>query len=42
MARGDRSVTPGLVNQLSAVGGRLAPRTLLLPALKAGMEAFGA
>jgi uncharacterized protein len=42
MARGDRSVTPGLVNQLSAVGGRLAPRTLLLPALKRGMEAFGA
>ncbi|GAA4775995.1 mycolate reductase [Actinomycetospora chlora] len=42
MARGDRSITPGLVNQLSALGGRFTPRTLLLPALKAGMEHFGA
>jgi short-subunit dehydrogenase len=38
MARGDRSVTPGLINQLSAVGRRLAPRTLLLPALSAAMD----
>ncbi|MDD7963936.1 SDR family NAD(P)-dependent oxidoreductase [Actinomycetospora lemnae] len=38
MARGDRSVTPGLVNQLTALGGRFAPRTLLLPALDAGMR----
>ncbi|MFC5142742.1 SDR family NAD(P)-dependent oxidoreductase [Actinomycetospora rhizophila] len=42
MARGDRSVTPGLVNQLTALGGRFAPRTLLLPALDAGMRAFDA
>ncbi|GAA4920326.1 hypothetical protein EV188_10255 [Actinomycetospora succinea] len=39
MARGDRAVTPGLLNQLSALGGRLAPRTLLLPVLDAGMRA---
>jgi short-subunit dehydrogenase len=38
MARGDRSVTPGLINQLSALGGRLAPRSLLLPALAEGMD----
>ncbi|MEJ2885111.1 SDR family NAD(P)-dependent oxidoreductase [Actinomycetospora aeridis] len=42
MVRGDRSVTPGLVNQLTALGGRLAPRTLLLPALDAGMDLYGA
>jgi hypothetical protein len=42
MARGDRTVTPGLINQLTALGGRFAPRTLLLPALDAGMELFGA
>jgi short-subunit dehydrogenase len=42
MERGDRSVTPGLVNQLTALGGRFAPRTLLLPALQAGMDFFGA
>jgi hypothetical protein len=42
MARGDRSVTPGLVNQLTALGGRFAPRSLLLPALDAGMRAFDA
>ncbi|MEJ2864067.1 SDR family NAD(P)-dependent oxidoreductase [Actinomycetospora flava] len=42
MVRGDRSVTPGLLNQLSALGGRLAPRTLLLPALDAGMDLYGA
>lgn len=42
MARGDRTVTPGLINQLTALGGRLAPRTLLLPALDAGMDLFGA
>ena len=38
MARGDRSVTPGLINQLSTLGGRFSPRTLLLPALDAGMR----
>lgn len=40
MAAGHRSVVPGLVNQLSAAGGRLAPRTLLLPALNAAMDWF--
>jgi short-subunit dehydrogenase len=40
MAAGDRSVVPGLVNQLSAVGGRLAPRSLLLPALNSAMDWF--
>jgi short-subunit dehydrogenase len=40
MAAGHRSVVPGLVNQLSAAGGRLAPRTLLLPALIAAMDWF--
>jgi hypothetical protein len=42
MVRGDRSVTPGLINQLSTLGGRFTPRTLLLPALRAGMDFFGA
>jgi hypothetical protein len=42
MTAGHRSVVPGLVNQLSAAGGRLAPRTLLLPALNAAMDWFGA
>jgi uncharacterized protein len=41
MAAGDRTVTPGLVNQLSALGGRLAPRSLLLPAIDRAMDAFG-
>ncbi len=40
MAAGHRSVVPGLVNQLSAAGGRLAPRSLLLPALNAAMDWF--
>ena len=40
MVAGHRSVVPGLVNQLSAAGGRLAPRTLLLPALNAAMDWF--
>jgi short-subunit dehydrogenase len=40
MAAGHRSVVPGLVNQLSAAGGRFAPRTLLLPALNAAMDWF--
>lgn len=40
MAAGHRSVVPGLVNQLSAAGGRLAPRTLLLPALNTAMDWF--
>jgi uncharacterized protein len=40
MAAGHRSVVPGLVNQLSAAGGRLVPRTLLLPALNAAMDWF--
>ncbi len=40
MAAGDRSVVPGLVNQLSAVGGRLAPRSLLLPAVNTAMDWF--
>lgn len=42
MVRGDRTVTPGLVNQLTTLGGRFAPRSLLLPALDAGMRAFDA
>ncbi|MDL5160235.1 SDR family NAD(P)-dependent oxidoreductase [Actinomycetospora termitidis] len=41
MAAGHRSVVPGLVNQLSAAGGRLAPRTLLLPVLNTAMDWFG-
>ncbi|MEJ2870884.1 SDR family NAD(P)-dependent oxidoreductase [Actinomycetospora sp. OC33-EN08] len=41
MAAGHRSVVPGLVNQLSAAGGRLAPRTLLLPAINTAMDWFG-
>ncbi|PVZ15057.1 SDR family NAD(P)-dependent oxidoreductase [Actinomycetospora cinnamomea] len=41
MAAGHRSVTPGLVNQLSALGGRLAPRSLLLPTLNGAMELLG-
>jgi hypothetical protein len=41
MVAGDRTVTPGLVNQLSALGGRLAPRSLLLPAIDRAMDAFG-
>ena len=41
MAAGNRTVTPGLVNQLSALGGRLAPRSLLLPAIDRAMDAFG-
>ena len=40
MVAGQRSVVPGLVNQLGAAGGRLAPRTLLLPALDAAMDWF--
>ncbi|MDT7742596.1 MAG: uncharacterized protein QOE59_1674 [Actinomycetota bacterium] len=40
MAAGDRTVVPGLVNQLSAAGGRLAPRSLLLPALNTAMDWF--
>jgi uncharacterized protein len=40
MAAGHRSVVPGLVNQLSAVGGRLAPRSLLLPAVNTAMDWF--
>ena len=40
MVAGDRSVVPGLVNQLSAVGGRLAPRSLLLPAVNTAMDWF--
>jgi uncharacterized protein len=31
MERGDRTSTPGLVNQLAAVGGRFLPRTVTLP-----------
>jgi uncharacterized protein len=41
MAAGDRTVTPGLINQLSALGGRLAPRSLLLPAIDRAMDVFG-
>jgi short-subunit dehydrogenase len=41
MAAGHRSVVPGLVNQLSAAGGRLVPRSLLLPAVNAAMDWFG-
>jgi short-subunit dehydrogenase len=41
MAAGHRTVTPGLVNQLSALGGRLAPRSLLLPTLHRAMDVFG-
>jgi short-subunit dehydrogenase len=40
MAAGHRSVVPGLVNQLSAAGGRLAPRGLLLPAVNTAMDWF--
>lgn len=40
MAAGRRSVVPGLVNQLSAAGGRLAPRGLLLPAINTAMGWF--
>jgi uncharacterized protein len=40
MAAGHRSVVPGLVNQLSAAGGRLAPRSLLLPAVNTAMDWF--
>ena len=40
MAAGDRTVVPGLVNQLSAAGGRLAPRSLLLPAVNTAMDWF--
>jgi uncharacterized protein len=40
MAAGQRSVVPGLVNQLSAAGGRLAPRSLLLPAVNTAMDWF--
>ena len=31
MERGSRSVTPGLVNQLAALGGRFLPRAVTLP-----------
>ena len=41
MAAGNRTVTPGLANRLSALGGRLAPRSLLLPAIDRAMDAFG-
>jgi len=41
MAAGHRTVTPGLVNQLSALGGRLTPRSLLLPAVHRAMDVFG-
>ena len=34
MAAGRRSVTPGITNKALAVGGRLVPRTLLLPAAR--------
>ena len=40
MAAGQRTVVPGLVNQLSAAGGRLAPRSLLLPAVNTAMDWF--
>jgi len=40
MAAGDRTVVPGLVNQLSAAGGRPAPRSLLLPAVNTAMDWF--
>jgi hypothetical protein len=31
MERGSRSATPGVVNQLAALGGRYLPRTVTLP-----------
>ena len=40
MTAGDRTVVPGLANQLSAAGGRLAPRSLLLPAVNTAMDWF--
>jgi short-subunit dehydrogenase len=40
MAAGQRTVVPGLVNQLSVAGGRLAPRSLLLPAVNTAMDWF--
>lgn len=41
MAAGHRSVVPGLVNQLSALSGRLTPRTVLLPVVHQAMDWFG-
>ena len=34
MIAGRRTVVPGLHNRASALGGRFAPRSLLLPAVK--------
>jgi uncharacterized protein len=41
MVAGHRSVVPGVVNQLSAAGGRMVPRSLFLPAVNAAMDWFG-
>lgn len=38
MASGKRVVIPGLPNKLSAIGGRLTPRTLMLPVVQKMME----
>lgn len=38
MVAGRRTVVPGLVNRVGAIGGRLAPRSLLLPAINAALD----
>ena len=40
MVAGRRTVVPGLVNQLSALGGQHVPRSLLLPAINSAMDRF--
>lgn len=41
MIAGQRSVVPGVINRLQALGGHYAPRTALLPLLRLGAQHLG-